>query len=116
MNEPPCKTFSTFFFNLSQISVPLAALGGFLLVLGFFSFNGGSLLSIIGKGEGATFGRIVANTMLAASSSGVTALFLNRISFKGQPRGKFSILVTINGILAGMRVFACVRKCVHMSV
>ena len=33
-------------------SVPLAALGGFLLIVGFFSFNGGSLLSIVGKGEG----------------------------------------------------------------
>ena len=33
-------------------SVPLAALGGFLLIVGFFSFNGGSLLSIVNKGEG----------------------------------------------------------------
>ena len=109
---PRIGRFSTGLFDLDKTaiskggkieghSVPLAALGGFLLVVGFFSFNGGSLLSIVNKGEGATFGKIVANTMLAGSTSGMTSLMLNRISFKGQPTGKFSILVTINGILAG---------------
>ena len=82
-------------------SVPLAALGGFLLIVGFFSFNGGSLLSIHNPTDGPTYGKIVTNTMLAGSTSGITSLMLNRISFKGQPTGKFSILVTINGILAG---------------
>ena len=53
---------------------------------------------------GATFGKIVANTMFAGSTSGLTCLLLNRISFKGQPAGKFSILVTINGILSGSMV------------
>ena len=72
-----------------------------MLIVGFFSFNGGSLLSIVNRGEGATFGKIVANTMLAGATSGCAALILNRISFKGQPTGKFSILVTLNGILAG---------------
>ncbi len=34
-------------------SVPLAALGGFILIFGFFAFNGGSQGSISNPGDGA---------------------------------------------------------------
>jgi Amt family ammonium transporter len=83
-------------------SVPLAALGGFLLIVGFFSFNGGSALQISKAGDGEIFSLAVMNTILAAGSSGIVGLLVNRISFKGQPKGKWSMLKTINAMITGM--------------
>ena len=39
--------------EMSGHSVPLAALGGFILIFGFFAFNGGSQGSISNPGDGA---------------------------------------------------------------
>jgi Amt family ammonium transporter len=83
-------------------SVPLAALGGFLLIVGFFSFNGGSALQLSSPGDGEVFALAVMNTILAAGSSGIVGLLVNRISFTGQPKGKWSMLLTINAMISGM--------------
>ena len=72
-----------------------------MLIVGMFAFNGGSFLSIVKEGAGDSFGKKVSNKMFAGATSGVAALLVNRISLTGQPSGKFSILVTINGILTG---------------
>eukprot|EP00730_Choanoeca_flexa_P016939 TRINITY_DN8093_c0_g1_i1.p1 TRINITY_DN8093_c0_g1~~TRINITY_DN8093_c0_g1_i1.p1 ORF type:complete len:536 (+),score=50.42 TRINITY_DN8093_c0_g1_i1:126-1610(+) len=84
--------------TLRPHSVPFATLGGFLLVVGFFAFNVGSLLSIsAADGSGiAAAGRVVINTTLAISGGGLTAMILEKFL-----NGELSLMITINGMLAG---------------
>ena len=79
-------------------SVPLAALGGFILIFGFLAFNGGSQGSISRPGDGAVVALAVVNTVLGACSGGLTVLFFYKLVL-GQP---WSFLMTLNGCLAGM--------------
>jgi len=79
-------------------SVPLAGLGGFILIFGFLAFNGGSQGSISQAGDGDTVGLAIVNTILGASTGGISVLFLNKLLLK-QP---WSFLMTLNGALAGM--------------
>lgn len=79
-------------------SVPLAGLGGFILIFGFLAFNGGSQGSISNAGDGDTVGLAIVNTILGASTGGITVLFINKLLFR-QP---WSFLMTLNGALAGM--------------
>lgn len=80
-------------------SVSLAALGAFILMFGFFSFNGATNASISTEEDRNIVGRAVINTMIGGASSGFTVLLVYR--FQGEPK-KWSLLLTINGILAGM--------------
>ncbi|KAK3103680.1 hypothetical protein FSP39_020979 [Pinctada imbricata] len=84
-------------------SVPIAALGGFILFFGFLAFNGGSQLSITTKGDGAAVALSVVNTIISASFSAFGSLIINRLHFLGS---SWSLLATINGALTGM-VAAC---------
>ena len=79
-------------------SVPLAGLGGFILIFGFLAFNGGSQGSISNVGDGDIVALAIVNTILGASTGGITVLFINKLLFK-QP---WSFLRTVNGALAGM--------------
>jgi len=79
-------------------SVPLAALGGFILIFGFFAFNGGSQASISAPGDGGVVALAIVNTILGACAGGLTVLFFNRFVLQ-QP---WSFLMTLNGALAGM--------------
>ena len=40
-------------------SLPLVSLGGFILIMGFMAFNGGSQASISQPGDGLAIGRAV---------------------------------------------------------
>ncbi|KAK3101388.1 hypothetical protein FSP39_003194 [Pinctada imbricata] len=84
-------------------SVPIAALGGFILFFGFLAFNGGSQLSITNKGDGAAVALSVVNTIISASFAAFGSLIINRLNFLGS---SWSLLATINGALTGM-VAAC---------
>jgi len=79
-------------------SVPLAGLGGFILIFGFLAFNGGSQGSISNVGDGDVVALAIVNTILGASTGGIIVLFINKFLFK-QP---WSFLLTLNGALAGM--------------
>ena len=79
-------------------SVPLAGLGGFILIFGFLAFNGGSQTTISNPGDGGVVALAIVNTILGASTGGITVLFINKLLFK-QP---WSFLMTLNGALAGM--------------
>jgi len=79
-------------------SVPLAALGGFILIFGFLAFNGGSQASISQPGDGGVVGLAIVNTVLGACSGGLSVLFFNRFIMKNP----WSFLMTLNGALAGM--------------
>jgi len=79
-------------------SVPLAALGGFILIFGFLAFNGGSQAAINSSpGDGAAVGLAIVNTILGGCSGGLAVLFLNRMLGT-----TWSFLMTLNGALAGM--------------
>lgn len=72
---------------------PLAVIGVFLLWLGWFGFNGGSVLS--GDPESVSF--VLVTTCLAAAAGGVVAPLFNYFISK-----KFDLGMSLNGILAGL--------------
>lgn len=77
-------------------STTLVAIGGFLLWIGFVAFNGGSNGVIVGAQNHENVSLVVINTMLSSSAAGCVALTLNWLINK-----KWSLLMTINGILGG---------------
>ena len=73
-------------------NLSLVALGGFILWLGWFGFNGGSTLT-----ADTSVGLVVLNTQLAAAAGACGALFFSRI------QGQAILLTsTVNGSLAGL--------------
>jgi Amt family ammonium transporter len=74
-------------------SVPLATIGVFLLWLGWFGFNGGSVLS---ADPGAT-SLVLVTTSLAAASGAIGGMIGGKIVFKRLDFG-----MVLNGILAGL--------------
>ena len=79
--------------------IPLAALGAFILLFGFFAFNGSTQGAVGTPEDMMIVQRAVLNTMIGGCSSGLTALIFFRYSLSG---GKWSLLSTINGTLCGM--------------
>ena len=84
--------------NVQGHSVPLAGLGGFILIFGFLAFNGGSQGSISAADDGSVVALAIVNTILGASTGGLAVLFINKFLF-AKP---WSFLNTLNGALAGM--------------
>jgi Amt family ammonium transporter len=74
----------------------LAALGAFILWMGFFAFNGAACAAFFCPSYSET-GRIVTVTMLAGSSGCLTLLFFGVIRF-----GCWDLKLAINGLLSGM--------------
>jgi Amt family ammonium transporter len=74
-----------------------AALGVFLLWVGWYGFNPGSQLAFVGGGNTDALARIAVNTTLAAGAGGVLAMLMSWILFK-----KPDLTMALNGILAGL--------------
>ncbi len=74
-------------------SMPLAAIGVFLLWLGWFGFNGGSVLSA--DPAGVSF--VLVTTTLAGAVGAIAALFTSWVVI-----GKPDLSMALNGILAGL--------------
>lgn len=74
-------------------SVPLAVIGVFLLWLGWFGFNGGSVLSA----DPALTSFVLVTTTLSACAGGIGALFAALFVFK-----RLDLGMVLNGILAGL--------------
>ena len=74
-------------------SMPLATIGVFLLFLGWFGFNGGSVLSA--NPEGVSF--VFVTTALAAAAGGFSSIFFSWMLLK-----KPDLSMALNGILAGL--------------
>jgi len=81
-------------------SVPLAGLGGFILIFGFLAFNGGSQTTITSPGDGGVVALAIVNTILGAATGGITVLVYVKFLLSGTR--KWSFLMTLNGGLAGM--------------
>ncbi len=78
-------------------NLPLASLGVFILLIGWFGFNPGSQLAIVGKGNTDAVMLIAVNTLLAAGAGGVLAMLTTWILHK-----KPDLTMAANGILAGL--------------
>ncbi len=78
-------------------NMPLAALGTFILWLGWFGFNGGSQLQISTVENANAVAMIFVNTNLAAAAGVIGALIASRIMF-----GKVDLTMILNGALAGL--------------
>jgi Amt family ammonium transporter len=74
-------------------NLPLATIGVFLLWLGWFGFNGGSVLSA----DPAAVSLTLVTTCLAAASGGLAAMFTSSMVSK-----KPDLSMALNGILAGL--------------
>lgn len=74
-------------------SMPLAAVGVFLLFFGWFGFNGGSVLSA----NPGPLGLVFTTTALAAAAGGVASIFTSMIVLK-----KPDLSMALNGLLAGL--------------
>jgi Amt family ammonium transporter len=74
-------------------SMPLATIGVFLLFLGWFGFNGGSVLSA----DPGLVSLVLVTTAIAASAGGLAALVTSQLV-----NGKPDLSMTLNGVLAGL--------------
>ncbi|MCP5155376.1 MAG: ammonium transporter [Ectothiorhodospiraceae bacterium] len=78
-------------------NLPLAALGTFILWLGWFGFNGGSELSMSSKGAADAVAIVLLNTNTAAAGGLIAALLAARLRF-----GKADLTMALNGALGGL--------------
>ena len=78
-------------------NLPLATLGTFILWLGWFGFNGGSVLATATVDSANAVAVVFMNTNLAAAGGCIGALILAKILF-----GKADLTMALNGCLAGL--------------
>ncbi len=78
-------------------NLPMATLGTFILWLGWFGFNGGSVLATASVESANAVAVVFLNTNAAASGGLIAALIVARFKF-----GKADLTMALNGALAGL--------------
>ncbi|MFT4635095.1 MAG: Amt family ammonium transporter [Arenicella sp.] len=78
-------------------NLPLATLGTFILWMGWFGFNGGSVLATSSVENANAVAVVFMNTNAAASGGLIAALLVARLLF-----GKADLTMALNGALAGL--------------
>jgi Amt family ammonium transporter len=78
-------------------NLPLATLGTFILWMGWFGFNGGSVLATASVESANSVAVVFMNTNASAAGGSVAALLLARFLF-----GKADLTMALNGALAGL--------------
>ncbi|MGD9809236.1 MAG: ammonium transporter [Deferribacterales bacterium] len=78
-------------------NLPLAALGTFILWMGWFGFNGGSTLKLGGMEVANEVANVFLNTNAAAAAGAISALIVAQLLFK-----KADLTMLLNGALAGL--------------
>jgi Amt family ammonium transporter len=78
-------------------NLPLATLGTFILWMGWFGFNGGSVLALASTESANAVAVVFMNTNAAAAGGLIGALLFARILFK-----KADLTMALNGALAGL--------------
>jgi Amt family ammonium transporter len=78
-------------------NLPLATLGTFILWMGWFGFNGGSVLKLGDISNANAVAMVFLNTNAAAAGGAVAALLVARMLF-----GKADLTMALNGALAGL--------------
>lgn len=89
-------------------NLPMAALGVFILWLGWFGFNPGSTTALTTAGGAGEFARVAVTTNLSAAAGCLTAMIASWIMFK-----KADASFTLNGALAGL--VAITAGCYNMT-
>jgi len=74
-------------------NIPLATAGVFILWLGWFGFNGGSVLSA----DPANTSLVLVTTCLAAASGGLSAFLVSLFKYK-----QYDLSMFLNGVLGGL--------------
>lgn len=78
-------------------NLPLATLGTFILWMGWFGFNGGSVLKLGDIANANSVAMVFLNTNAAAAGGVIAAIVLARVMF-----GKADLTMALNGALAGL--------------
>jgi Amt family ammonium transporter len=78
-------------------NLPMATLGTFILWMGWFGFNGGSVLKLADINSSHSVAMVFLNTNAAAAGGAIAALIFAKILFK-----KADLTMTLNGALAGL--------------
>lgn len=82
---------------ITGANLPMATLGTFILWMGWFGFNGGSVLKLGDIANANTVAMVFLNTNAAAAGGLIGALLVARILF-----GKADLTMALNGALAGL--------------
>jgi len=80
-------------------NLPLATLGTFILWMGWFGFNGGSVLKLGDIASANSIALVFLNTNTAAAGGAIAALITSKLMF-----GKTDLTMLLNGALAGLVV------------
>ena len=78
-------------------NIPIAALGAWILWLGWFGFNGGSELIISDESSAIAVSQVFMNTNMSAAGGVVAALLTSLVL-----TGKSDVTMAINGAIAGL--------------
>ncbi len=78
-------------------NLPLATLGTFILWMGWFGFNGGSVLKLGDITSSNSVAMVFLNTNAAAAGGVIAAMLIARVMF-----GKADLTMALNGALAGL--------------
>jgi Amt family ammonium transporter len=78
-------------------NLPLATLGTFILWMGWFGFNGGSVLKLGDIASANSVAMVFLNTNAAAAGGAMASLIVARLMF-----GKADLTMLLNGALAGL--------------
>jgi Amt family ammonium transporter len=78
-------------------NLPLATLGTFILWMGWFGFNGGSVLATSSVSDANSVAVVFMNTNAAAAGGIIAALIVAKLMF-----GKADLTMILNGALAGL--------------
>jgi len=78
-------------------NLPLATLGTFILWMGWFGFNGGSVLKLGDIANSNSVAMVFLNTNAAAAGGVIVALIVAKLLF-----GKADLTMALNGALAGL--------------
>ena len=84
-------------YAIPGANLPLATLGTFILWMGWFGFNGGSVLKLGDVSNANAVAVVFLNTNAAAAAGAISALVVARLMF-----GKADLTMALNGALAGL--------------
>ena len=84
-------------YAIPGANLPLATLGTFILWMGWFGFNGGSVLKLGDIASANSVAMVFLNTNAAAAAGSISALVVARLMF-----GKADLTMALNGALAGL--------------
>jgi len=78
-------------------NIPLATLGTFILWMGWYGFNGGSVLALGDAASAIAMSNVMVNTNMAACGGMIAAMIMVQLLYK-----KVDVTMGLNGALAGL--------------